>query len=108
MKQLIVTTSNPFMMGASGKPLCDTDVYSGEIIESDIKGTRAYLHGELELKAGYDIPIFMKGNMAQLDQPINNQDILCVIHDKEYVCQAELQTKGDRGAYYITIKTHKP
>ena len=104
MQQLVLTTSKPGMMGAVTDPLCDTKKYGGEVQQAILLGSRAYLHGKLESIAGYDIPIFMKGDMAQLDEPLEKQDILCVINDKEYICQAELQTEGDAGAYYLILK----
>lgn len=104
MKQLVLSTCKPGLMGSVSEPLCDTEVYAGEVIHTTIKGRGAYLHGMMESIAGYDIPIFLKGDVGQLDEPIKSQDILVVIKDKEYPCIAKLQDERDIGAYYITRK----
>lgn len=78
----------------------------GEIIQCKLKGRTAYIHGEAEDKAGYDIPTFIDGDMAQLDLPVNEQDILLMLPSGEYPCKAEYNDSiGSSDCYLITLKS---
>ena len=127
MVQLRITTTQPYSLFAEEivqEPIIGTDrlkkMQSGEVIvPEDLKGQTAYLHDKLQDMAGFDIPLFVDGNMGQLDLPVEEQDIVFLI-PTEYVdkngvikhrvgklkCKAELQEpkRIDRGAYYITLK----
>jgi len=106
MKQLRVTTSTPCsMFGFSQmEPLVKPDNI-GELIvstpDNHIKGKTAYIDDNAEDIAGFDIPIFIDGNMHQLDEPKDNQDILMVLPSGEYPLLAELVDD----TYYLTLKS---
>lgn len=106
MNQLRITTSKPQSMASLGDPLVNPSNRS-TLITSVTRGNRAYLHGEIQSIAGYDIPIFLDGDMAQLDLPESDQDILVVLPSGEYKCISTLQTIWEAGAYYITLKEKK-
>lgn len=103
MLQLRFTTSNPRAFGFAGQPLV-TPTLVGELEQSELIGNRAYIHGDAETLARYDIPIFIDGYMGQLDLPVDEQDILMLLPSGEYKCKAELQKENDKGSYYITLK----
>ena len=76
-----------------------------DVINHDkIRGTRAYIHGDAEDIAGYDIPLIFMGDMLQLDLPQAKQDIIMHIDGKQYPITASLQSDGDVGAYYLELK----
>jgi hypothetical protein len=111
MKQLRFTTTKPMSMFGIFNPKEDheplvTPNDIGEFIMDDIKGTGAYIHGDAEELAGYDIPTFIDGNLSQLDLPIDEQDILMLLpRGCEYKCKAELCTEiGAKNKYLITLK----
>ncbi len=68
----------------------------------------AYIHGEAERLAGFDIPIFIDGNLSQLDESINKQDIRMLLPNGEYECIATPVMEEDdifqEPVYYITLK----
>ena len=99
VKQLRFTTSEPGVMGVSSDPL---KIPEGElkVIRSEVKGEGAYIHGDAEGLAGYDIPIFLDGDMAQLDLPVDEQDILMVLPDGDFPCIAKLE--------YVSMGKHVP
>ena len=105
MKQLRITTTAPHSMFSNpGQPLVLPDDLE-EAIERELIGDRAYFHGELETLAGFDIPVILDGDMAQMDLPVEEQDILALLPSGSYQCIAELQVgEIDGGAYYITLK----
>lgn len=106
MKQLRMTTCAPHsMFEESGKPLIVPEDL-GEIVAGGVIGNRAYFHGELETLAGFDLPIFLDGDIKQLDMPHDRQNILVLLPSGEYPCIAtldELEIDAP-GAYYITLK----
>ncbi|MFM2393159.1 MAG: hypothetical protein RLZZ546_1141 [Bacteroidota bacterium] len=111
MKTLRFSTTKPMgMMGIFNskedhKPLATpTDI--GEIIEDKTKGTGAYIHGDAEELAGFDIPSWIDGNLCQLDLPVEEQDIVMILPEGEFKCKAVLQTDkfGDYNKYYLTLK----
>ena len=75
----------------------------GELIFDDIKARCAYIHGNAEAIAGFDIPTFIDGNFGQLDLPIEEQDILLLLPSGEYKCKAEYIDDGIDKCYYITL-----
>lgn len=77
----------------------------GELITDivqDIYIHGAYIYGEAEKLAGYDYIYFIDGNTAQLDLPIDKQNILMLLPSGEYECKAELCKKTNK--YLITLK----
>lgn len=110
MKQLRFTTTKPMpMLGIFNKeedhqPLViPKDV--GEFIQDKTKGKTAYIHGDAEALAGFDIPTFIDGNLGQLDLPQNKQNILMLLPSGEYKCKAEFCTEaGATNSYLITLK----
>jgi len=103
MKQLRITTSRPGFMGAVGEPIVSPENV-GEIIDlAEKKCNVAYIHGEAESLAGYDIPIFIDGDLNQLNLPVEEQDILLLLPDGEHKCKSTIQKGGFRNHYFITL-----
>lgn len=105
MKQLRLTTSNPMsvlsMMGRT--PLITPDNI-GELVMDKVKGSKAYIHGKAESIAGFDLPIFIDGDLGQLDLPTEQQDILLLLPMGEYKCKAEYHDEiGASNCYLITL-----
>lgn len=87
------------------KPLVEPKE-TGELIMDKIKGKTAYIHGDAEALAGYDIPTFIDGNLAQLERPVEEQDIVMILPDGEYKCKAEYcDIIGSSNCYLITLAT---
>lgn len=108
MKQLRLTTTKPMGMLGIMNPIEDHAplvALVGELIMDKVKGKTAYIHGEAENIAGFDIPTFIDGNLAQLDLPIEKQDILLVLPNGEYKCKAEYKTGTSLNCYLITLIT---
>jgi hypothetical protein len=107
MKQLRITTTKPYslILGAfdedvvERKPIVDIK-NNGELITPTLKGRNAYLDGKLEELAKFDIPLFIDGDMGQLDMDTSKQNILFLMPKKNYKCKAILQSSG---SYYITL-----
>ncbi len=110
LKQLrFTTTKKPlsmFQMGIFGSlPPLRKPKDKSELITDIIKGSGAYIHGEAEKLAGFDIVSFIDGNTAQLDLPIDKQNILMLLPSGEYECKAELyKESGSKNKYLITLK----
>jgi len=112
MKQLRFSTIKPislfFLMDIDIKPLT-TPCEIGEFIVDKIRGRVAYIHGEAEEIAGFDIPKFIDGNLGQLDLPIEDQDILMMLPSGEYKCKSEyIDEPGCSDCYLITLVTEPP
>ncbi len=111
MKQLRLTTTKPMGWLGIMNPIEDHVPLTkpnevGELIMDKIKGRTAYIHGEAENIAGYDIPTFIDGNLAQLELPIEQQDILLLLPSGEYKCKAEYCDElGSSNCYLITLAT---
>lgn len=111
MKQLRFTTTKPMGMLGIMNPKEDhaplvTPKEVGELVMDKIKGRTAYIHGEAEGLAEYDIPTFIDGNLAQLELPTEQQDILMVLPSGEYKCKAEYFDEiGASNCYLITLTT---
>ncbi len=109
MKQLRLTTTHPMSMFEMMSNISEyapliipTDI--GEMVMDKIKGRSAYIHGEAEDLAGFDIPTFIDGNLGQLDLPIEEQDILLSLPSGEYKCKAEFNNKiPEISCYLITL-----
>lgn len=112
MKQLRFTTTKAMGMfeliatSEQVKPLCTPD-NKGELILSKTKTSSAYIHGKAEQLAGFDIPFLIDGDTAQLDLPIDQQDILMILPSGTYKCKAYLDTVVNnlpKGAYLIILE----
>lgn len=108
MKQLRFTTTGPtgILSVADAIPLI-TPNEIGELNNTgEVKGDRAYIHHDAEDIAGFDIPMFIDGDLRQLDLSHAEQDILMLLPSGEYACKAEIQDGNviDGNAYYITLK----
>jgi hypothetical protein len=76
----------------------------GEFVQDNTIGKTSYIHGKAEELAGFDIPTFIDGNLSQLEQPIEQQDILMLLPCGEYKCKAEYSTHfGSDKAFLITL-----
>lgn len=58
----------------------------------------AYIDGEAEKLAGFDIPFFIDGDLRQLDSP--SADILLLLPSGEYKCTVR---KGEDGMRLIQL-----
>ena len=94
-------------MGMSGSALVEPKDL-GEIIELKHKQAESvYIHSEAEALAGYDIPIFIDGDLNQMNLPVEEQDILLLLPDGEHKCKATIEDDLIRPAYYITLFDEK-
>lgn len=106
MKQLRFTSTKPYGMFCGdyeGTLVSLTNI--GEFIQDEIKGKTAYIHGDAEELAGFDIPVFFDGNLGQLELPKEEQDILMMLPSGEYACVAEYVDEPlNSNCYLITLK----
>lgn len=81
MKQLRITTTTPHsMFGSSDELRTELPTDLGETFgELKNKGASAYIDGDAESLAGFDIPVILDGNIGQIDLPIEEQDIVMLI-----------------------------
>ena len=72
------------------------------------KHTLSFIDGDAEELAGNDIPIFLDGDMGQLDKPQEEQEILMIIPSGEYVCISIITEEPEISdmVYYLRLK-HK-
>lgn len=104
MKQLRFTTTEPHCMFGEGDVLFVPENI-GELIITETKGKGAYIHGDAEDLAGFDIPEFIDGDLGQFDLPKDEQDILMLLAGGEYQCVAEYTDQpGCSDCYLITLK----
>jgi hypothetical protein len=107
MEKLRFTTTSPHSTFSSAKGLViDPPNNIGELISANIKSDTAYIHGKAEEDAGFDIPVFLDGDMGNLDLPINQQNIEMLLPDGNHVMQAVLHSSGgwEKDVYYLTYK----
>jgi hypothetical protein len=109
MKQLRFTTTKPMsLLGIFDKdqePALVKPKSYGDFVMDSVVTNKAYIHGDAEELAGYDIPVFIDGNMGQLDLPIDQQDILMLLPSGEYKCKAEYcDNVFASNCYLITLK----
>ena len=109
MKQLRFTTTFAMPMLGIMNPEEDHSPLSlpddiGELIIDELKGKNAYIHDDAEDLAGYDIPVFIDGNLGQLGLPFDQQDILMLLPSGNYQCKAEYCDRiGSSNCYLITL-----
>jgi len=100
MNKLRFTTSLPQAFGMVGEALVTpTDLKGIDYYEVKLK--KAYIHGEAEVKAGYDIPIILDGDLAQLDLPIEEQAIEMMLPSGNFLCTSK---PGPENAYLLELK----
>lgn len=109
MNQLRFTTTKPMAMMGIFNPDKDheplvTPAVIGELIMDEVKCDTVYIHDDAQALAGYDIPTFIDGNIGQLDQPVEKQDIVMLLPDGEYKCKSVLYNHNGKDRYYITLK----
>jgi len=110
MKQLRFTTTNPHgMFSSSDRELLIStdDINLGVLSNYSAKGKGAYIHGDAEELAEFDIPVFLDGDYEQLDLPIEEQDILMMLPSGNYQCTSDLSYKSmiiEDEYYLITLK----
>lgn len=110
MKQLRFTTTEPYsMFGMFGENELLVKVDNiGTLSEYKPKGSGAYIHGDAEELAKFDIPIFLDGDYEQLDLPFEEQDILMMLPSGNYQCIANLSYKSmmsdEADKYLLTLK----
>lgn len=100
-------------LGLTDTTLRFTAARDATIIPKDRKklfGTTKYglkfIHGEAEELAGNDIPIFLDGDMSQLDKDPEEQDIRMIIPKGEYECVAITMEEPsiEEMCYYLVLK----
>jgi len=94
------------MMGMVGRALTIPNK-KGELIKSTTKAGGAFIHGDAEEIAGYDIPIILDGDLAQFDQPEDKQDILMMLPTGDHPCIAKFTPTPhalSEDCYLITLK----
>ena len=64
----------------------------------------AYIHGEAADIAGYDLPVFIDGDLSQLDKPQEEQEIRMLTDQGEYECTSNINQEDGRDVYYLTLK----
>ncbi len=103
MSELLVTTSEPRPFGMVGEPLVDFDNGGGKVtgVES-LRYNKAYLHAEAEDVAGYDIPIFIDGDMLEMEKPPNYQRIILELPEGRYKLQARIDHINQQ--YLLVLK----
>ena len=103
MDQLRLTTSKPGFMGTSNSPLVTPDNITTITELTDRKCSSVYIHGKAESLAGYDIPIFIDGDMNNFNLPVDQQNILLILPSGEYKCKCTIEQDLIDKQYYITL-----
>jgi len=67
--------------------------------------TAAYLRGEAQNVAGFDQPIFIDGDLTQLDRPEEEQEIRMILPQGEYECVARTEDNEGIPTYSIMLKS---
>ena len=69
----------------------------------------AYLQGDARDLAGFDQPIFIDGDLTQLDKPEQEQEIRMILPQGEYECVARAidEAGEDIETYFITLKAEE-
>jgi len=91
----------------TGAPLITPD----EVLQTfgDAKLKDSYIQGEAEQLAGFDVPVFLEGDLGQLDKPEEEQDIRMVLPQGEYECVSRTVDEGgsEVNAYILTLKVEE-
>lgn len=89
---------------ATGQPLVNPEDNGKTFGHARLKN--AYIHGDAEQLAGYDLPIFIDGDLGQLDKPENEQQIRMLLPNGEYECVSQLTNDGS-DAYLLILKVEE-
>lgn len=87
---------------ATGKPIAKPTDAGQTFGKSALKN--AYIHGEAADLAGYDLPVFIDGDLSQLDKPVEEQQIRMLIDKGEYEMEAHVNEEDGREVYYLMLK----
>jgi len=86
----------------TGEPLARPEDAGQTFGEATLKN--AYIHGEAADLAGYDLPVFIDGDLSQLDKPAEEQEIRMLTDKGEYEMEAHVNEEDGREVYYLTLK----
>lgn len=86
----------------TGQPLVRPENAGETFGESEFQD--AYLHGRAEELAVINQPIFIDGDLSQLDKPEHQQEIRLLLPQGEYECIARKVDEEGNIVYYIMIK----
>ena len=103
MKPLYFTTRPPhstWSISPPGDPL----VTMKGMVQGKPKLTTAYIHAEAEELAGFDIPVFLDGNLEQMDRPVEEQEIIMLLEGTTHAIQAVQHQDLVTKCYYLTLK----
>lgn len=87
---------------ATGEPLVRPEDAGQTFGEAGLQN--AFIHGEAADLAGYDLPVFIDGDLSQLDKPAEEQEIRMLTDQGEYECEAHVNDEDGREVYYLTLK----
>lgn len=104
MKELRFTTSQPGFFGSTSEPLIVPDNVGEFINIKEQKCKSCFIHGDAENLAGFDIPIFLDGDLNNLNLPIEEQNITMLLPSGEYKCKCTIEKDLIDNAYYLTLK----
>ncbi len=88
----------------TGKPLVDPEDNGKTFGDARLKDS--FIQGEAEFLAGFDMPVFIDGDLSQLDMPEEEQRIIMVLPNGEYECVSRTVDEGgtEVNAYILTLK----
>ena len=91
----------------TGEPLVSPEDNGETYGESKLKD--AYIQGEAEQMAGFDLPVFIDGDLSQLDKPEAEQQIRMLLPHGEYECVARTVDEGgvEVNAYMLSLKVEE-
>lgn len=111
LEPLYITTYEPYSLfefGQEHTPLVDTKECEVTGDASKLRKPCAYLHGDAEELAGFDIPHLMHGNIEQFDA--DDQEIYLVlpgddgpVMHKCYAYPTDKSNEWNGGCYYIEL-----
>lgn len=90
----------------TGKPLVQPQDAGQTFGEATLKN--AYIHGEAADLAQYDLPVFIDGDLTQLDKPVEEQEIRMLTDQGEYEMVSRVFEEDGREVYYIMFKDPDP
>lgn len=112
-KGLRFTTSRPRAFGFAGEPLV-LPTKRGDLYNfpdpNDLPAVRVHIHGKAEVIAGYDVPIFIDGNLEELFK-LDKANITMLLPTEEEPGFKEVACITKKGSqtedfinYYIVLK----
>ena len=81
---------------------------NGEVYGNS-KFDSAYIQGEAEQLAGFDLPMFIDGDLSQLDKPEDEQQIRMLLPHGEYEMVARTTDEGgmELNSYFLLLKVEE-